>query len=217
MSGSGSGNSTIGSTIRTSGNLPYIGRSFEEGNVKQDFYDFIKVNGPTGVQNKLLPVCNQNPGDPVIGASYIKDSFETDDIPLIIVYTDNAEPPDVKAFAFFKDNKDETIELSLICSKVKGLGGHILNTAKEKARKLEKKAITLTAINAGVASIYAGKGYEFTSIDDEKLAKMKLSLDRKETEIHGFEKVTRSGKKYGGKRKSRKNGFRRRKTMRRRR
>lgn len=216
MSGSGSGNSTIGSTIRTSGNLPYIGRYFTKQTAKQDFYNFIKVNNPAGVQSKLLPVCNPNPEDPAIGASYIKDSFEMDDIPLIIVYTDNAETPDVKAFAFFKDNEDGTIELSLICSKVKGLGGHILSNAKSIAKNEGYKAITLTAINGGVASIYAAKGYKFIKLDDKNLAEMTLALERRETDPTGFDKLLRSGKKYGGKR-SRKNGLRKRKTMRRRR
>jgi len=105
-------------------------------------------------------------------------------------------PDETKKSDLPRDVSGRGIHLALVCSRAAGSGGYLLEQLNEIAKKDEYQFISLSAVK-GVQDVYERRGFKYLMLNDEGLPDMI--------------------KKIGGRRKSRKNGFRRRKTMRHRR
>lgn len=265
-SGSGSEPDTIAKRVSAE-NTRYKAKYFAGDDAKKDFYELIGANRSDApwdvVKDKLAPKCS---GDIEKWKAYTAWTFYKYKVPLIIIVTTSIET-DIVAFAFFKHLTDKTIELTLICSSVPGLGGYILDKMEIPIQTLGYSEIQLSAATSQLGLTYNRRGFDFSRMDDDGLAVMvkkissedPLPEDREVTEDGTY--TTRFGRtltkpiKYSpppimakkttprttrtftglkgdpkklkesrnetlrkeGGRKSRKNGFRRRKTMRRRR
>lgn len=221
MSGSGSGDDVnmVGVTTRYKGEQTYPSRGFYGVVAKREFYKFFNGLTDNNIEKTLIGICNPG-GKENIGKNYITNLFKGEPIRVIAVVYDNAFK--ILAFAVLKDKGDNVIDLSLICSGIKGAGTQLLNRLDTilLQHTSDFNTISLDAINGKVASIYAKSGFEPIKIIEDNMILMKKPIEDAgvEFDYNGLTKYTRSGKKYGGrKRKTHKNGLRKRKTMRRRR
>jgi hypothetical protein len=195
-------------------NPSFIGRYFESdnsGSAKDKFVNYFgkKIKNKKEIyqnlRNKFEGLCTAVEGQKsvgtsgdyamtVLGVDLDNNDLKPEDIDynlkLILVIHNLAEDRVIHGFIFLSEKDPKTIELSLICSKIKGGGSYLIENMirvlKENYTKYDQ--IELQAVN-GVSGVYERRGFKYTELifdGRDTLAGMKLNLKENEQQNKPF-------------------------------
>lgn len=229
----------------------FVGKYFDNTASFLEYFGF--PNTETASKSMINLCISTGPSRGVQSDLYLQNLLDNPKLVMIMIIHDYTNT--IKGFVVLKELDNTTVELSLICSKVKGGGTYLLNQVTDvfKDKFPKYKQIQLSAVK-GVGQVYNKiAGYHYVEIDPDNNTTMTLDLEelRNKTIDEGNEEgkiVTRYGRKIkqtgvkpikrvlqsslknvkeglmsgvntqGGKgKKTRKNGFKKRKQTRRRR
>lgn len=186
---------------------PRVGK-LTEGSKFLSAYDFVNLSQAAEFLVKMCASTGKSTG--VQNDEYVKMSLAKADYVITVEDYKESGPKYEKIVGFLILTPDETskqdlpkditgkgIHLELVCSRAPGSGKYMLEQMDELAKKKKYQYISLVAVK-GVQGVYERRGFQYLQLDDDNLPEMVKSL-------------------VGGRRKTHKNGLRKRKTMRRRR
>lgn len=178
----------------------FIGRYFDD---TVSFLKFFKFNSTEQAAESMIGLCKSTGNSRGVSASgYLLDALNgfpysspTKPLNTIIIIHDNVDPkPNIKGFLILNKQDNETVYLSLICSKAKGGGSYMLEHMQNIALNKNFEKIELEAVE-GVSSVYEKRGFEFVEIGPDNLPIMELKLQNNETEDNELYYINRFGRK----------------------